>query len=342
MNGKNRVNEEMGEIKKGPWKAEEDEVLINHVKKYGPRDWSSIRSKGLLQRTGKSCRLRWVNKLRPNLKNGVKFSAEEERIVIDLQAQFGNKWARIATYLPGRTDNDVKNFWSSRQKRLARILHTPSSSSSASSKSQRTNKHAHALCNVPPSTRDSKFSSLQEEETFPKSHSCSSSFMDQSEAFKMVQLPELTQRNSVNYEQSLLQPNLISSERKPCIETALSQLPLPLIPLQSDFTLALENQDSVSGGYQDREPLQTDLEWITPKHDYELLDSNYFDAFGQANFPELGNMQLPGLACLESESSSHVTVKKDNGNPVTSETMLDDLPMDMFDRIDPLPSPSNW
>ncbi|KAI3449068.1 hypothetical protein Pfo_005733 [Paulownia fortunei] len=124
----------MGEIKKGPWKAEEDEVLINHVKKYGPRDWSSIRSKGLLRRTGKSCRLRWVNKLRPDLKTGVKFSAEEERTVIDLQAQFGNKWARIATYLPGRTDNDVKNFWSSRQKRLARILQTSAPSSSKSHK----------------------------------------------------------------------------------------------------------------------------------------------------------------------------------------------------------------
>lgn len=147
-------DDEMGEIKKGPWKEEEDQVLIKHVNKYGPRDWSSIRSKGLLRRTGKSCRLRWVNKLRPHLKtyvhinhflvcnyvrvfnesdeisfslcvcSGVKFSAEEERIVIDLQAQFGNKWARIATYLTGRTDNDVKNFWSSRQKRLARILHT--------------------------------------------------------------------------------------------------------------------------------------------------------------------------------------------------------------------------
>ncbi|XP_010240210.3 probable transcription factor MYB58 [Brachypodium distachyon] len=105
--------------------AEEDEALLEHVRTHGPCDWSSIRSKGILPRTGKSCRLRWVNKLRPNLKSGCKFSAEEERVVIELQAQFGNKWARIATYLPGRTDNDVKNFWSTRQKRLARLLRAP-------------------------------------------------------------------------------------------------------------------------------------------------------------------------------------------------------------------------
>lgn len=51
---------------------------------------------------------------------GCKFSAEEERVVIELQEQFGNKWAKIATYLEGRTDNDVKNFWSSRRKRMER------------------------------------------------------------------------------------------------------------------------------------------------------------------------------------------------------------------------------
>ncbi|KAG6600191.1 Transcription factor DUO1, partial [Cucurbita argyrosperma subsp. sororia] len=113
------------QMKKGPWSVEEDEVLMNYVNKFGPRDWSSLRSKGLLPRTGKSCRLRWVNKLQPNLKTGCKFSADEERVVIELQAQFGNKWAKIATYLPGRTDNDVKNFWSTRRKRLGRMLQTP-------------------------------------------------------------------------------------------------------------------------------------------------------------------------------------------------------------------------
>ncbi|KAL6650708.1 hypothetical protein ACP70R_009633 [Stipagrostis hirtigluma subsp. patula] len=112
--------EEEEEATKGPWSAEEDEVLRQHVREHGPRNWSSIQSKALLRRTGKSCRLRWVNKLRPGLKTGCKFSPEEQRTVISLQAKLGNKWATIAAHLTGRTDNDVKNFWSTRQKRQAR------------------------------------------------------------------------------------------------------------------------------------------------------------------------------------------------------------------------------
>ncbi|KAG6487934.1 hypothetical protein ZIOFF_056672 [Zingiber officinale] len=109
-------------LRKGPWTAEEDEILVEYVRKNGPRNWSSIRTQGLLLRDRKSCRFRWVNVLQPGLKTGCKFSEEEERVVIELQAQLGNKWARIATYLPGRTDNDVKNFWYTRQQRLARSL----------------------------------------------------------------------------------------------------------------------------------------------------------------------------------------------------------------------------
>ncbi|EFJ35126.1 hypothetical protein SELMODRAFT_80215, partial [Selaginella moellendorffii] len=79
-------------LRKGPWMPEEDEVLLEYVRQYGPRDWSSIRSKGLLPRTGKSCRLRWVNKLKPDLKRylGCKFSPEEEKMVVKMQSKLGN------------------------------------------------------------------------------------------------------------------------------------------------------------------------------------------------------------------------------------------------------------
>lgn len=84
---------------------------------------------------------------RLNFPSGCKFSLEEERVVIELQAEFGNKWARIATYLPGRTDNDVKNFWSSRQKRLARILQT-SATSSKSQKNKGVVPGYHEVCSL--------------------------------------------------------------------------------------------------------------------------------------------------------------------------------------------------
>lgn len=72
--------------------------------------------------------------------SGCKFSLEEERVVIELQEQFGNRWAKIASYLSGRTDNDVKNFWSSRKKRLARVHKTTSTSSKTTTSKSHKNK----------------------------------------------------------------------------------------------------------------------------------------------------------------------------------------------------------
>ncbi|KAF5733658.1 transcription factor GAMYB-like [Tripterygium wilfordii] len=105
--------------KKGPWTSSEDAILIDYVKKHGEGNWNAVQKHSGLLRCGKSCRLRWANHLRPNLKKGA-FTQEEEQLIIELHAKMGNKWARMAAHLPGRTDNEIKNYWNTRIKRHQR------------------------------------------------------------------------------------------------------------------------------------------------------------------------------------------------------------------------------
>ncbi|XP_074290757.1 uncharacterized protein LOC141617458 [Silene latifolia] len=106
-------------LKKGPWTAAEDAVLVEYVRKHGEGNWNAVQRNTGLRRCGKSCRLRWANHLRPNLKKGP-FSVDEQRLIIHLHSKLGNKWARISQHLPGRTDNEIKNFWNTRVKRRLR------------------------------------------------------------------------------------------------------------------------------------------------------------------------------------------------------------------------------
>nr|ADN96004.1 MYB1 [Leymus multicaulis] len=116
--------EKMG-LKRGPWTAEEDMTLVAHIEQHGHSNWRALPKQAGLLRCGKSCRLRWINYLRPDIKRG-NFTSEEEDAIIQLHAMLGNRWSTIAARLPGRTDNEIKNVWHTHLKKRLESSSKPS------------------------------------------------------------------------------------------------------------------------------------------------------------------------------------------------------------------------
>ncbi|MED6172714.1 hypothetical protein PIB30_052556 [Stylosanthes scabra] len=146
------------QVKKGPWSPAEDLKLIAFIQKHGHENWRALPKQAGLMRCGKSCRLRWINYLRPDVKRG-NFTAEEEETIIKLHKAMGNKWSKIASRLPGRTDNEIKNVWNTHLKKRL-------SAKSSDSVADNNNNNAHDGSRIESSSVTSPSSSSSSESFF--------------------------------------------------------------------------------------------------------------------------------------------------------------------------------
>ncbi|XP_059655494.1 transcription factor MYB62 [Cornus florida] len=120
-------SEDEFELRRGPWTLEEDTLLAQYIALHGEGRWNLLAKCAGLRRTGKSCRLRWLNYLKPDIKRG-NLTLQEQLLILELHTKWGNRWSKIAQHLPGRTDNEIKNYWRTRVQKQARQLKIDSNS----------------------------------------------------------------------------------------------------------------------------------------------------------------------------------------------------------------------
>ncbi|KAG8369836.1 hypothetical protein BUALT_Bualt14G0055100 [Buddleja alternifolia] len=247
-------------LKKGEWSEEEDNKLRAYILRYGHWNWRLLPKYADLQRSGKSCRLRWVNYLKPGLKLG-DYSKEEKDLIRKLHDELGNKWSAIAAKLPGRTDSGIKNYWHTHLKKPC------SKRSRAPSESSESCNHANIL--------QDKLSSDQK---IPRNIANIPTFSQQLQTVEASSCVMHSLESSISIDQNLLdssvEQNLLSGSNSVGIKYG-----------ENDDDSASSNSDSIFGFQQDfwTQPFVVDTSY-NQGCNFSLLDAEGFlawsDPFG--------------------------------------------------------------
>uniref|UniRef100_A0A803LIB7 Uncharacterized protein n=2 Tax=Chenopodium quinoa TaxID=63459 RepID=A0A803LIB7_CHEQI len=241
-------------------------------------------------------------------------------MVIELQGEFGNKWAKIATYMAGRTDNDVKNFWSSRQKRLARLLHSQSPT-----RIKKKHKSSASTSKDRPHFREVSKNSSMEGESSSKAQSLNSSSNSSKGKNSMELIPF---PGSIDHSCPCFEANNAT-----CLD------PIPLNTYYNHTDLQLLEMPS----FPSIPPFQTDFPFLPETQELiDRLDYSFFAPFGYINEPALINDGVHLFSCFGGGGMNGETRVKREDNHAAPDSFFDDFPSDVFDEIEPLPSPPRW
>lgn len=248
-------------LKKGRWTSEEDEILIKYIQANGEGSWRSLPKNAGLLRCGKSCRLRWINYLRSDLKRG-NISSEEDETIIKLHSSMGNRWSLIASHLPGRTDNEIKNYWNSH---LSRKIHSFRRSSGETLPMVMDSSKA----DIPPKRKGGRTSrwAMKKNKTYyiqkdvPKIKPKDSPLTSNIEEVLLLPTPDLEQETfsstTIN-DRMVLDPKVNDNERESLV-------------LRSDEAWKCENQRLYASGEKKTETL------VPYDHDQEGIDGGVFN-----------------------------------------------------------------
>ncbi|XP_043698729.1 transcription factor MYB4-like [Telopea speciosissima] len=213
-------------LKKGAWTPEEDKKLVSYIKRYGHWNWRELPKFAGLSRCGKSCRLRWMNYLRPNIKRG-NYSREEEEIIINMHRALGNKWATIAAKLPERTDNEIKNHWHTSLKKRSKQILMESESKPQTSESSK--QESSEPSNLLPNTLPSIFQTLEEDSPLSPVPSLSDFSFSSTDEYSTVLSDKVAESSGDFWTESYVEANSYIQESFP--ETwAYPEILFPLSP----------------------------------------------------------------------------------------------------------------